>query len=100
MVPVWSETENLGLAAVFCFVIFGSWRNQDSNDAIITDVTSSHIRSMMDDHIFDVASTDRHTVKPWFGGKLDFSPLVIDLTESGFALIGGRLDYIVFSYCI
>ena len=95
-----NSPHRFAIAASWIVVAVVSWQaalfvaTPSVNELYQQDVINNHVRSLLANHVTDILSADQHTVKPWFVGKLDFSPLVVDLTTQGFPLLGGRLDYL------
>jgi anti-sigma factor (TIGR02949 family) len=98
--PAWRAPGMLAYAASLLLAVAlgagGGWyvAGERQQDQIAAEVIDSHLRSLLGSHLVDVASSDRHAVKPWFAGRTELSPPGVDLSAQGFPLIGGRLDLI------
>ncbi len=92
LLPFWSLTRLAASVAIAVFAGYIWGAHRGDRQQVLREAITDHIRSLQVNHLTDVASTDQHTVKPWFAGKTSFSPPVVDLAASGFPLLGGRLE--------
>lgn len=101
IIPRWKLPRFAGLAASYAAVAllaggisYFVLHQQQGIDAVNHDVVAAHVRALMQDAPYQVASSDQHTVKPWFAGRAEFSPQVRDFAAQGYSLVGGRMDYV------
>jgi len=92
--PFWkgalSGIAGTAIAAGIAFLVLGP----PLADPLVEDLVNAQVRSLMPNHLIEVVSTDKHTVKPWFAGRTDVSPVVADFAQQGYRLVGGRADYL------
>ena len=92
--PLLAPAAGFAAAALLASNVYLAASRPSADERLAEDVVTSHVRALVSDRAIDVVSSDRHTVKPWYVGKLDYSPPVADYADQGYALVGGRLDYV------
>ncbi|HEY6367536.1 MAG TPA: anti-sigma factor [Candidatus Binatia bacterium] len=97
-IPSWWRTLAIGTTATAMALLIwnlsSTFVSRGDNSTLLEEVVSAHVRSLMADHLTDLTSMERHSVKPWLSNRLDFAPPVHDFASEGFSLVGGRLDYV------
>src|SRR5262249_9508595 len=92
--PLLAPAAGFAVAALFASNVYLAASRPSADERLAEDIVTSHVRARVSDRPIDVVSSDRHTVKPWAMGRLAYSPPVPDFADQGYALVGGRLDYV------
>lgn len=85
---------SVALVAILVVMLSFQHLGSSNHELLLDEVVASHVRSLQENHLIDIANSSQHVIKPWFAGRLDYSPTVIDLSSQGFELVGARLDYL------
>ena len=90
----WWPMASVALATCLALILTFQHAGSSRHELLMDEVVANHVRSLEENHLIDIANSSHHVIKPWFAGRVDYSPMVVDLSGKGFELVGARLDYL------